>query len=187
MWLLYVHGLVVLLGSTTLLWSLGDGRAGNFMFDGGSIRERIDFTIIVDTYYFSVLYSSAVAMYMFSVMPSACHCFKCFTHTHRTQCFFHYVDIADNFASLPLPFINKLNAPSNSLPPFPATLKRPTLDLASSHLVCSVALTGVLVLQAGRWWAEQRDDEEEEETSDAQKEEKSKRNVPEVDGSKKAS
>lgn len=37
--LLYVYGSVALLGAATLLWSLGDGRAGNFMFDGGSIRE----------------------------------------------------------------------------------------------------------------------------------------------------
>lgn len=37
---------------------------------------------------------------------------------------------------------------------FPRSLRSPTLDLASNHLVCSVALTGVLILQAGRWWAE---------------------------------
>ncbi|KAF8520170.1 ER membrane protein SH3-domain-containing protein, partial [Hysterangium stoloniferum] len=41
---------------------------------------------------------------------------------------------------------------------FPTDLRTPTLDLASSNLVCSVALTGVLVLQAGRWWAEGEDD-----------------------------
>ena len=50
----------------------------------------------------------------------------------------------------------------NALPPFPPTLRGPTLDLASSHLICSVALTGVLLLQAGRWWAEQQDDDDEE-------------------------
>lgn len=33
-------------------------------------------------------------------------------------------------------------------------LKMSTLELASSHLVCSVSLTGVLAMQAGRWWAE---------------------------------
>lgn len=38
------------------------------------------------------------------------------------------------------------------------SLKRSTLELASSHLVCSVALTGVLALQAGRWWAEYNGD-----------------------------
>lgn len=34
--LLYLYGGVVFVGATTLLWSLGDGEAGNLMFDGGS-------------------------------------------------------------------------------------------------------------------------------------------------------
>jgi len=42
---------------------------------------------------------------------------------------------------------------------FPPDLRAPTLGLASSHLICSVALTGVLALQAGRWWAERADDD----------------------------
>jgi len=42
---------------------------------------------------------------------------------------------------------------------FPPDLRTPTLGLASSHLICSVALTGVLALQAGRWWAELADDD----------------------------
>lgn len=46
--------------------------------------------------------------------------------------------------------------------PFPTSLRQPTLELASSNLVCSVTLTGVLALQAGRWWAERVDDAEEE-------------------------
>ncbi|OAX37046.1 hypothetical protein K503DRAFT_720386 [Rhizopogon vinicolor AM-OR11-026] len=45
---------------------------------------------------------------------------------------------------------------------FPRLLRAPTLDLASHHLVCSVALTGVLILQAGRWWAELADGDDEE-------------------------
>ena len=72
-------------------------------------------------------------------------------------------DIFENFQPLALPFIHKQSTGTEGLPPFPLTLKGPTLDLASSHLVCSVALTGVLVLQAGRWWAEQRDEDDEEE------------------------
>lgn len=44
---------------------------------------------------------------------------------------------------------------------FPRSLRSPTLDLASNHLVCSVALTGVLILQAGRWWAELSDGDDE--------------------------
>ena len=42
---------------------------------------------------------------------------------------------------------------------FPPGLRTPTLGLASSHLICSVALTGVLALQTGRWWAERADDD----------------------------
>src|SRR6267154_1410545 len=42
---------------------------------------------------------------------------------------------------------------------FPPDLRTPTLGLASSHLVCSVALTGVLALQTGRWWVERADDD----------------------------
>ncbi|KIJ68927.1 hypothetical protein HYDPIDRAFT_105458 [Hydnomerulius pinastri MD-312] len=44
---------------------------------------------------------------------------------------------------------------------FPRSLRSATLDLASNHLVCSVALTGVLILQAGRWWAELSDGDDE--------------------------
>ncbi|KAI0792878.1 Shr3 amino acid permease chaperone [Abortiporus biennis] len=114
----YVYGLVVAVGGGTVLWSLGDGRAGNIMFDGGS----------------AFLYGTAIVVYIYSVLPN----------------FFA------NFTSLPLPFIHSTPG-SQDLPPFPQTLKNPTLELASSHLVCSVALTGVLALQAGRWWAEQAD------------------------------
>ncbi|KAJ2961552.1 hypothetical protein NUW54_g14377 [Trametes sanguinea] len=38
--LAYVYGAVALLGAITILWSLRDGRAGNLMFDGGSICEH---------------------------------------------------------------------------------------------------------------------------------------------------
>ena len=34
------------------------------------------------------------------------------------------------------------------------------MELASSNLICSVALTGVLALQAGRLWAERADDDD---------------------------
>jgi len=36
------------------------------------------------------------------------------------------------------------------------------LELASGNLICSVALTGVLVLQAGRSWAERADDDDDD-------------------------
>ncbi|KAI0713439.1 Shr3 amino acid permease chaperone, partial [Earliella scabrosa] len=113
----YLYAAVTLTGAVTILWSLRDGRAGNLMFDGGSI----------------FLYLTAVAMYLYSVLPN----------------------LLTNFASLPLPFSTTTAA--EHLPTFPASLREPTLELASSHLVCSVALTGVLALQAGRWWAEQAD------------------------------
>ncbi|KAG8739043.1 hypothetical protein FRC10_006238 [Ceratobasidium sp. 414] len=55
---------------------------------------------------------------------------------------------------------------SEPLPPtaaaFPETAKESTLALASSHLVCSVVLTGVLILQAARYWVESPDGEGEE-------------------------
>ncbi|KJA20207.1 hypothetical protein HYPSUDRAFT_56130 [Hypholoma sublateritium FD-334 SS-4] len=46
--------------------------------------------------------------------------------------------------------------------PIPRTLRNATLELASNHLICSVALTGVLALQAGRFWAESADSDDEE-------------------------
>lgn len=123
--LLYLYGGVVFVGATTLLWSLGDGEAGNLMFDGGS----------------ALLYGTAVFVYIYSVIPN----------------------ILENFTSLPLPFASsKSMSAVSDLPPFPASLKGPTLELASSHLACSVALTGVIALQAGRWWAEMYDSDEEQ-------------------------
>ena len=44
----------------------------------------------------------------------------------------------------------------------PDATRAATLELASSHLVCSVALTGVLILQAARYWVESPDGEGEE-------------------------
>ncbi|KAI0781348.1 ER membrane protein SH3-domain-containing protein [Trametes elegans] len=120
--LAYVYGGVALLGAVTILWSLRDGRAGNLMFDGGSI----------------FLYLTALAVYLYSVIPN----------------------LTTNFSTLPLPFSSA--SPASSLPPFPPSLREPTLELASSHLVCSVVLTGVLTLQAGRWWAEQADVDEDD-------------------------
>ncbi|KAI0648268.1 Shr3 amino acid permease chaperone [Trametes meyenii] len=126
--LAYFYAGVTLLGAATILWSLRDGRAGNLMFDGGSI----------------FLYLTALAVYTYSVLPN----------------------LFANFSTLPLPFTNP--AAGGSLPPFPLSLREPTLELASSHLICCVVLTGVLALQAGRWWAEQADiDEDDGEDADA--------------------
>ena len=40
---------------------------------------------------------------------------------------------------------------------FPPDLKKPTLEIATKNLVCSVALTGVILLQAGRQTSENKD------------------------------
>ncbi|CEL51723.1 hypothetical protein RSOLAG1IB_00258 [Rhizoctonia solani AG-1 IB] len=57
--------------------------------------------------------------------------------------------------------IPSLTQLSETLPPtassIPKSTKEATLNLASYHLVCSVALTGVLILQAARYWAESPD------------------------------
>ncbi|KAJ7470683.1 Shr3 amino acid permease chaperone [Mycena latifolia] len=89
---------------------LGDGEAGNLMFDGGSI----------------FLFATTVVLYLYSVIPI----------------------ILAKFSTLPTHQLKD---------PFPGSLRSATLDLASNHLMCSVALTGVLVLQAGRFWAERSD------------------------------
>ncbi|KAI0081371.1 hypothetical protein K474DRAFT_1656488 [Panus rudis PR-1116 ss-1] len=131
--LVYLYSGVTIVGVVALLWSLMDGEAGNLMFDGGS----------------ALLYGSAVFVYIYSVIPN----------------------ILENFTGLPLPFVSAQKPisavltsppPASQLPPFPPSLRNPTLELASSHLVCSVALTGVLALQAGRWWAEMYDVDDDE-------------------------
>lgn len=111
--ILYFLSAVVILGGTTILWSLRDGEAGNIMFDGGSI----------------FLFGTTIVMYLHSVLPS----------------------LLAKFSSLP----------SHQLKdPFPRSLRLATLELASNNLICSVALTGVLALQAGRLWAESADAED---------------------------
>ncbi|KAG6879529.1 hypothetical protein C0992_001862 [Termitomyces sp. T32_za158] len=101
---------VVVTGCITILSSLGDGQAGNIMFDGGSI----------------FLFGVTVAMYLLSVLPS----------------------VFAKFSALPDHQLRD---------PFPRSLRHVTLELASNNLICSVALTGVLALQAGRFWAENSD------------------------------
>ncbi|KAF9218103.1 hypothetical protein BS17DRAFT_722252, partial [Gyrodon lividus] len=112
--ILYILSAIVVLGGSTIFWSLRDGEAVNLMFDGGSI----------------FLYGTTVIMYMHSVIPN----------------------LVEKFSSIPLHQTKDV---------FPRMLRSPTLELASNHLVCSVALTGVLILQAGRWWAELSDGDDE--------------------------
>ncbi|KAJ3509216.1 hypothetical protein NMY22_g16366 [Coprinellus aureogranulatus] len=96
---LYFLAAVVLLGATTILWSLNDFQAENILFDGGSIY------------------------------------------------------ITSKFSALPALQLEL---------PFPKELRQTTLELASNHLICSVALTGVVILQAGRLWAEKADEDEDD-------------------------
>jgi len=77
------------------------------------------------------LYISAFAVYIYQVIPT----------------------LMDNFPQAPITL--SLDHSKD----FPTYLKKPTMDLASSHLVCSVIMTGVLFLQAGKWWAEGEDRE----------------------------
>jgi len=65
------------------------------------------------------------------------------------------------YSVLPNIFASFTTLPSHQLmDPFPRPLRHLTLELASNNLICSVALTGVLVLQAGRFWAEMPDEED---------------------------
>jgi len=65
------------------------------------------------------------------------------------------------YTVMPNLFTKFASLPTHQLTdPFPRALRGPTLDLASNNLICSVALTGVLALQAGRFWAEKSDAEE---------------------------
>lgn len=43
----------------------------------------------------------------------------------------------------------------------PAIFESEVLNLATANLLCSVAFTGVIALQAARWWAERADSEDE--------------------------
>lgn len=86
-------------------------------------------------------------MYLYSVLPS--------TSTAISDLFTLYSDL---FTGLLAKFDS---LPTHQLKdPFPRALRNPTLELASSNLICSVALTGVLALQAGRLWAERADDDD---------------------------
>lgn len=73
---------------------------------------------------------------------------------------FTYLTFPSQSPSASMPSSGSSSTPG--VPPFPAYLRGPTLQLASSHLVCSVMLTGVILLQAGRWWAERADEDGDE-------------------------
>jgi hypothetical protein len=78
----------------------------------------------------AVLYGCALFVYLRSALP----------------------EMTAHFVPMPVPPLAAVKAGT-----FPAAFREPTLALASAHLVVSIALTGVLILQACRWWAEQKD------------------------------
>lgn len=63
-------------------------------------------------------------------------------------------------------------SPDSQNAQFPEALRQPTIEMASSHLMIGVALTGVLFFQALRSWAESEDQtQREEDEREAQEEE----------------
>jgi hypothetical protein len=109
-------------------------------------------------------------MYLYSVLPS-----MLFAMAHIGTRTYIAADLSAEFATLPS---HKLNSP------FPRSLRISTLELASNNLVCSVALTGVLALQAGRWWAERADSDDDEQEAEivAEKETNHPKRRPKKDG-----
>ena len=113
-----------------------------------SVSVTPNFSRVFSSYPFSVLFATTIAMYLYSVLPSkSAPASSLFTSilTHRIT------GLYAKFSSLPTHQLKD---------PFPRALRNPTLELASSNLICSVALTGVLALQAGRLWAERADDDD---------------------------
>jgi hypothetical protein len=90
--------------------------------------------LTVSSYAPQVLYGISAAVYVYSAAPKL-----------------------SKFTSLPLPLSFLLS--STSSPRFPSPLRQSTIELASSHLICAVALTGVLILQAAKYWADGEDDD----------------------------
>ena len=108
--------------------------------------SMFNFSRFLSAYPVLVLFGTTIAMYLYSVLPS--------TSTAPSDLFTLYPNritgLLAKFDSLPTHQLKD---------PFPRALRNPTLELASSNLICSVALTGVLALQAGRLWAERADDD----------------------------
>ncbi|KAF8921366.1 Shr3 amino acid permease chaperone [Mucidula mucida] len=79
------------------------------------------------------------------------------------------------YSVVPVVFSSFTSLPTHKvMDPFPKSLRSATLDLASSNLICSVALTGVLALQAGRFWAETYDVDTEISESDSEESKQSR-------------
>jgi len=87
-------------------------------------------------------------MYIYSVLPSLC-----FPSSPSLSILTLSLGVLEKFSALPTHALKD---------PFPRALRHSTLELASTNLICSVALTGVLALQAGRFWAESSDDDDDD-------------------------
>jgi hypothetical protein len=85
-------------------------------------------------------------MYLYSVLPSTLLTASLMALSSDLA-----KDISASFTTLPTHQLKD---------PFPLALRHTTLELASNNLICSVALTGVLALQAGRFWAESSDEDD---------------------------
>jgi hypothetical protein len=96
-----------------------------------------------------VLFGTTIIMYINSVLSSV------FIHLALTSLCSNLHSLGlFNFSTLPLHDIRDK---------IPHSLRIATLELASNNLICSVALTGVLALQAGRSWAERTEEGDDEE------------------------
>lgn len=153
----YALAAVVTLGAATILWSLGDGAAGNLMFDGASICASCPFyrhswaepcscnspvrhrccRIPVQNL------AQSVSCLSFAYCLSSHTCYPSTLHAAYDETF------------------SSLEPGANHTGPAPALIRAEVLNLASANLVCSVALTGVMALQAARWWADHSEPEDE--------------------------
>ncbi|KAG9004858.1 hypothetical protein FRB94_002026 [Tulasnella sp. JGI-2019a] len=80
----------------------------------------------------------------------------------------YYMSVVPNLKAITV----KAITPNSTDGYFPEALRQPTIEMASSHLMIGVALTGVLFFQALRSWAESEDQtQREEDEREAQEEE----------------
>lgn len=143
----YILAVIAITGGITILWSLRDGQAGNIMFDGGSICEPCFLPTRLGPH--SVQFCLALRTRCISIL-----CFPvCVSLLVPLSILTRFLGVLEKFSALPAHALRD---------PFPRALRHPTLELASTNLICSVALTGVLALQAGRFWAESPDEDDED-------------------------
>jgi len=168
--ILYFLAAVVTLGGTTILWSLNDLQAENIMFDGGSICKPAHIPAFSPVTYYIVFF------FLSPLWHDHCNVLILSTSQYVNHVIRSLYLHPDRFAGL---FAKFSSLPTHQLKdPFPRALRNPTLELASSNLICSVALTGVLALQAGRLWAERADDDDDDDNVVVEAEEVAKVTKP---------